>query len=71
MGEGGGGRGAVVSGAAAVSKLGTVEGAAARGSPREAVLLRGADAMDGRGGGRPPRRGTATHTNTTSVKRAP
>ena len=55
VGEGGRGWGPVVGGAAAVPELRPVEGAAAGGPAREAVLLRGADAVGRRGAGGAPR----------------
>lgn len=61
VGQGGGGRRAVVGGTAAVSELGPVEGAATGGPAGETVLLWGADTV-GRWRGRgAPRRGAATH----------
>ncbi len=40
-----------------------MEGAATGGTPRETVLLRGANTVCRRGGGGTPRRGAATETN--------
>lgn len=62
MRQGGRGRGAVISGTATISELRPVEGAAASGATREAVLLRGANAVGRRRRGGTPRRGAATET---------
>lgn len=59
MGQRGRGRGAVVGGAAPVSELSSVEGAAAGGAAGEAVLLRGANTVCRRGGGGAPGGGAA------------
>lgn len=60
MGQRGRSRGPVVSGAAPVSELSAVKGAAAGGTAGEAVLLWGANTVCRRRGGGTPRRGAAT-----------
>lgn len=56
------GRGPIVGGAAPVSELSAVEGAATGGATGEAVLLRGANTVRRRRGGGTPRRGAAKWT---------
>ena len=59
VGQCGRGRRPVVGGAAPVSELSSVEGAATGGTAGEAVLLWGANTVCRRGGGGAPRRGAA------------
>lgn len=64
MGQRGRRRGSVVSSTAAISELSSVKGAAAGGAPREAVLLRGGDAVcRWRGGGTAWRRAATDQTD--------